>query len=140
VRSLYVGGVSEDDGLAASRWPLAFVAVELGTSRERIVGIHDILVIGRECGGVHPSRQLILDDETISRRHVEICLVPAEDRAFVFDTSTNGTRLNGHRIERASEVPIRPGDRLTARAGDCRAGTRRSTADPVAAPTTSRPT
>ena len=105
--------MSDDAEPGATRWPLAFVAVHPGTADERTVAIHDLLVVGRECGGVDASRRLILDDETISRRHVEIRLDPEGDRASVFDTSTNGTRLNGHRIERATDVTIKPGDRLT---------------------------
>lgn len=105
--------VVSSDAEERPRWPQAFVVVDPGGAGEREVGVHDLLVIGRECGGVDASQQLILDDQTISRRHVEIRLEPERDKAWVFDTSTNGTRLNGARIDHATPVPIRPGDRLT---------------------------
>lgn len=94
------------------RWPLAFVAVNPGTSDEREVPIRDVLVVGREAT-VDKSRQLLIEDPVVSRRHLEIRLDPDDDVAFVFDTSTNGTKLNGNRIERARDVRLRPGDRVT---------------------------
>jgi len=103
--------VVEED--APARWPQAFVAVDVGTPRERVVPVHDVLVIGRECAGVDGRRRLLVDDETVSRRHVELRLDLDNDCACLFDTSTNGTRLNGARIERATEVRIRPGDRVS---------------------------
>jgi class 3 adenylate cyclase len=106
-------GVSTRDEPIQPGAPLAFVAVNPGAPDERIMPIHDLLVIGRECAGVEKSHQLIIEDESVSRRHAEIRLDAAADRAYVFDTSTNGTRVNGGRVEHATEVALRPGDRLT---------------------------
>jgi class 3 adenylate cyclase len=94
------------------KWPLAFVALNPGTGEEREVPIRDVLVVGREAT-VDESRQLLIEDPVVSRRHLEIRLDPDEDLAYVFDTSTNGTKLNGHRIERARDVRLRPGDRIS---------------------------
>ncbi|SPM40535.1 Mycobacterium numidiamassiliense ORFan [Mycobacterium numidiamassiliense] len=57
-----------------------------------------------------------IDDPEILRTHLEIRLDAAGDHAFVIDTSSNGTLLNGVRIERAVGLPIRPGDQI--RIGD----------------------
>ena len=94
-------------------WPLAFLIVHPGTEQERSVSVHDVVVIGRECAGVEENRRLIIDEDEVSRRHVEVRLDAGTDRAVLFDTSTNGTRLNGARVERATEVALKPGDRLT---------------------------
>ena len=105
-----------DAGLA--RWPLAFVAVQPGGPDEQTAAIHDVLVLGRDCSGVDAARRLLIDDETVSRRHVEVRLDPGQDRAYLFDTSTNGTWLNGSRIPRAVPVPLAPGDRFTVGAAE----------------------
>ncbi len=78
--------------------------------------IFDQLYVGRECAGISEGRRLVIDDPEISRTHLEIRLDAARDQAFVIDTSTNGTSLNGARLERAVPVPIRPGDQM--RIGD----------------------
>ncbi|HSO97265.1 MAG TPA: adenylate/guanylate cyclase domain-containing protein [Acidimicrobiia bacterium] len=90
----------------------AVIVVEPGTVRERTVPVIDRLVVGRECAGIDDGHRLVLDDDTVSRQHLEIRLDEAEDRAVVLDMSTNGTRVNGVRIERAVPIPIRPGDGL----------------------------
>ena len=83
---------------------------------ERQVPIFDQLFVGRECAGISESRRLVIRDPEISRTHLEIRLDAASDQAFVIDTSTNGTLLNGMRLERAVPRPIRPGDEI--RIGD----------------------
>lgn len=95
-----------------SAGPAACVVVDPGTNVERTVAIRDRLYVGRECAGVSVDQRLLIDDELVSRNHLEIWLEPEQDRAFVMDLSTNGTRLNGTRIERAKPVSIQPGDRL----------------------------
>jgi adenylate cyclase len=90
----------------------AVIAVEPGTPQERSVPVAERLFVGRECAGIDDAHRLVLDDDTVSRQHLEIRLDLAEDRAVVLDMSTNGTRINGVRIERAVPIPIRPGDRL----------------------------
>ena len=54
--------------------------------------------------------RLLVDGPDVSRNHVEIRLEPDAGRAWVIDTSTNGTRLNGVRIERAVPIPLKSGD------------------------------
>jgi adenylate cyclase len=78
----------------------------------RIVPIFDQLFVGRVCPGVAEHRRLVIDDPGISRNHLEIRLDLMADQAFLIDTSTNGTLLNGARVERAVPVPIRPNDQI----------------------------
>ena len=70
------------------------------------------LFVGRECGGIAPSQRLIVHDQMVSRLHLEIRLAPEPGSAYVVDTSTNGTRLNGERIQSSVPVPLATGDRL----------------------------
>ena len=92
--------------------PAAVIVVEPGTPAERTVPVTDRLFVGRECVGIDDAHRLVVADDTVSRQHLEIRLDLGEDRAVVLDMSTNGTRVNGVRIERAVPIPIRPGDRL----------------------------
>jgi len=82
----------------------------------RKVPIFDQLFVGRECAGIAEQRRLVINDPGMSRNHLEIRLDASTDRAFLIDTSTHGTLLNGVRIERAVLVPIRPNDQI--RIGD----------------------
>jgi adenylate cyclase len=95
--------------------PPAYLVVNDGTA-ERRVPIFDQLFVGRECAGISDQRRLVLPDPEISRTHLEIRLDAAADQAFVIDTSSNGTSLNGMRLERAVLLPIRSGDEI--RIGD----------------------
>lgn len=63
---------------------------------------------GRYTIGRQEDCDLPIDSSTVSRKHA--VLVRRNDTWWVFDLgSTNGTRVNGRR---ASELPIRPGDRI----------------------------
>lgn len=95
--------------------PLGFLIVDEDGS-QRSVPIFDQMFVGRECAGINESRRLVIPDPEISRNHLEIRLDAMADQAFVIDTSTNGTLLNGMRLERAVPRPIRPGDEI--RIGD----------------------
>jgi adenylate cyclase len=79
---------------------------------ERSVPVYDRLVVGRECAGVDERQRLIIDDPSVSRIHLELRLDLDLDQAWLTDHSTNGTRLNGQRIERSVPVRIKPGDRV----------------------------
>ena len=60
------------------------------------------LFVGRECAGVDDAHRILLsDDLAVSRNHLEIRVDPEQSRAVVVDTSSNGVRVNGIRIERA---------------------------------------
>jgi adenylate cyclase len=113
--------------------PLAHLVVGEGGS-ERRVPIVDQLFVGRECAGISNSRRLVIDDPEISRTHLEVRLDADGDQAFVIDTSTNGTSLNGVRLERAVPLPVRTGDQI--RIGDVTLTFRsqRFTALPAAVP------
>lgn len=90
----------------------AVIVVDPGTAAERTVPVSERLFVGRECAGIDDGHRLVVSDDTVSRQHLEIRLDLEDDRAVVLDMSTNGTRVNGVRIERAVPIPIRPGDRL----------------------------
>jgi adenylate cyclase len=92
--------------------PLGYLVIADDGASERSVPIFDQLFVGRECAGISEARRLVLDDPEISRTHLEIRLDAANDQAFVIDTSSNGTLLNGARLERAVLLPIRPGDEI----------------------------
>ena len=67
------------------------------------------LVLGR-----HPACALVLDDETVSRRHAMLCRRDAG--WFLRDLeSSNGTWVNGRRVV---DAEVRPGDEV--RLGDAR--------------------
>lgn len=92
--------------------PLGYLVVADSGGRESRMPIFDQLLVGRECAGVSPQRRLVIDNPRISRNHLEIRLDADSDRAFVMDTSTNGARLNGLRLERAVPMPIKSGDKI----------------------------
>ncbi len=91
--------------------PPAYLIVNDGSSEHRLP-IIDQLFIGRECAGISEARRLVLPDPEISRTHLEIRLDLLGDQAFLIDTSSNGTSLNGVRLERAVLVPIKPDDEI----------------------------
>ena len=80
---------------------------------EKSVPIFDQLFVGRQCAGIDEQRRLVINDPNISRNHLEIRLDVATDRAYLIDTSTNGTLLNGMPLERAVQVTIKPDDRIS---------------------------
>jgi class 3 adenylate cyclase len=96
--------------------PLGYLLVADPGGRVKSVPIFDQLVVGRDCAGVSPRRKLVIANPEISRNHLTISLDASADRAFIIDTSTNGTLLNGMRLERAVPVPIKPNDEI--RIGD----------------------
>jgi adenylate cyclase len=80
---------------------------------EKTVPIFDQLFVGRQCAGIDEQRRLVIPDPNISRNHLEIRLDLTTDRAFLIDTSTNGTLLNGMPLERAMQVSLKPDDRIS---------------------------
>jgi class 3 adenylate cyclase len=75
--------------------------------------------------GVEEAQRLVLDDPRVSRDHLEIRLDPDHRRAWVVDTSTNGTRLGGVRIERGEPQRLQPGDVITVGGVELRFESRR---------------
>jgi len=75
--------------------------------------LFDRLFVGRECAGVdEPHRIVLQDDLAVSRNHLEIRVDPDLGQAVVIDTSSNGARVNGVRIERSVGVPLHDGDQI----------------------------
>jgi adenylate cyclase len=91
---------------------LAYLVAWPGESDEESIPIYDHLYVGRECAGVEDERRFLIDDEGVSRNHMELRLDAEQDQAWLVDRSTNGTRLNGTRVERSVPVQIMPGDRV----------------------------
>jgi adenylate cyclase len=90
----------------------ATLVVAPDTPDERSTPLYDWLIVGRECAGIDDRHRLLVDDLTISRKHLELRLDLDLDQAWLTDHSTNGTRLNGKRIERSVPIRIKPGDRM----------------------------
>jgi len=91
-------------------------AVVRDVEGERTVVIRGRLVIGRECADVPADQRVVIDDPAVSRQHVEIRVDRATGHAYALDTSTNGTRLNGVRMERATPITLASGDTITVAA------------------------
>lgn len=75
----------------------------------RVVPIIGSLVAGRTCAGASASPHLLLDDPAISRDHFEL-RVDELDGVVLLDRSTNGTRVNGRRVQRDEPLPLTDGD------------------------------
>ena len=93
--------------------PYATLVADPDSSDAREIAIYDRLFVGREVSGVDDHHRLVVEDPMVSRNHLEIRVEPEHAIAYVVDTSTNGTRLNGVRIERGVPTMLRPGDRIT---------------------------
>jgi class 3 adenylate cyclase len=106
---------------------------------ERSVPVIDWLAVGRECSGIDERHRLLITDPAVSRTHLEVRLDFALDQAWLTDLSTNGTRLNGHRIQRGVPVRLRPGDRLRVGAVELQFRSRRFTAPDASGLTGSGP-
>lgn len=87
------------------------LVVNPGEPNESTIAIDGRLFIGRECAGIDAAHRLLIDDPMVSRNHLEI-RVDGGGGATVIDVSTNGTRHNGRRLQRAVAVELAPGDRL----------------------------
>ena len=93
--------------------PFGYVVVDPGSPGEATLPLHDRIFVGRECAGVDDSHRILLgDDLAVSRNHLEIRVDPELAKAVVVDTSSNGVRVNGIRIERAVGVPLNVGDQI----------------------------
>jgi class 3 adenylate cyclase len=83
----------------------AWVVVSPGTDAERAVPVDGRLFVGREWSGADPRRRLLVDDPLVSRDHLEVRLEePAS--AVLVDRGTNGTRINGQRVEPGAPVQL----------------------------------
>ncbi len=74
------------------------------------------LVIGRKGGDFSPDVDLskFTNSLTVSRKHAAITIDPATDSIFIEDLgSTNGTFLNGMRLEPNKKYKVEPGDVLS---------------------------
>jgi adenylate cyclase len=102
----------DDTGPDQSASAPATLVIAPDSDDEQAIPVHDWLVLGRECAGVDDQHRLLIEDPSVSRTHLELRLDLDLDQAWLTDHSTNGTRLNGRRLERSIPVWIRPGDRI----------------------------
>ena len=100
--------------MSEDRQAPAVLVVSPDDADQQLVPVYDRMVIGRVCAGVDEGQRLLIDDRTISRLHLEVWLDLERDEAWLTDHSTNGTRLNGRRIERLVPVQVSSGDRMLA--------------------------
>jgi adenylate cyclase len=87
------------------------IIISPGTSEERAVPIEGRLFVGRECAGIDPKQRLILEYPSISRDHLELRSDPHGGTRLI-DHSTNGTWVNGRRVERDEPLLLSDGDRI----------------------------
>jgi len=106
-----LGDVGHPLGDAAAGIPAVLVLAP-DRDEERSTPVYDWLVVGRECAGIDERHRLIVEDPAVSRTHLEVRLDFDLDQAWLTDHSTNGTRLNGKRLERSIPIRIKPGDRV----------------------------
>lgn len=89
---------------------LAYLVSSTNDGEKASIPIIGHLFVGRECSGVSPDHCHIIEGDAVSRTHMELHLDVDQDQAWLVDRSTNGTRLNGTRVERSVPVRIMPGD------------------------------
>ena len=82
-----------------------------GTAAEHAIPVPGRLFVGRECAGIEPRQRLILDEPSISRDHFEL-RSDSRGTTRLIDHSTNGTWVNGRRVERGEPVRLADGDRI----------------------------
>jgi len=122
----------EDDIEDAGSIP-ALLVIAPDLAEEQSTPVYDWVAVGRECAGVEERHRLLIEDPAISRTHLEVRLDFEGDQAWLTDHSTNGTRLNGKRIERSIPVTIKPGDRIRLGQAELQFRSRRFSATPAAA-------
>jgi len=105
--------VSEHPPPPGEQVPFGFVTIDPESPGKTVKPLIERLFVGRECMGVDEVHKILLQgDPSISRNHLEIRIDPESSRAVVVDTSSNGVRINGVRIERAAPVPLADGDEI----------------------------
>jgi class 3 adenylate cyclase len=88
-----------------------WLIISPGTDAERAVPVPERLFVGRECAGIDASRRLIIDRPKVSRDHFELRADPLVGTTLI-DLSTNGTWVNGRRVERGEPLALSDGDRI----------------------------
>ncbi len=105
--------MAEESSSGVAAPAFAHVVVDPGTPVESTLALTDRLFVGRECAGVDESHRIVLsEDLAISRNHLELRVDPERSAVVVVDTSSNGSRVNGIRIERSVAVPLSDGDSI----------------------------
>ncbi len=84
-----------------------------GTDREVKCAIGDGLAVGRGA-----EEGILLDGSDLSREHFR--LTTDGTKFFVTDLSSNGTSLNGERLQRATRTEVRPEDSIEVPGSVCK--------------------
>jgi adenylate cyclase len=107
------GAGGQEETTAAHDEPIAYVIVDPGGPQEERRPLIDRMFVGRECAGVDDFHRILLpDDLAVSRNHLELRVDTDSGQVVVVDTSSNGSRINGVRIERSVPIPLSDGDQL----------------------------
>jgi hypothetical protein len=88
----------------------AWIVVKPRSGSEWVIELDDLLLVGRDCARVDPTRRLMLDDPTVSREHLE--LRRKGDGVVAVDLSSNGTSVNGRELKRGEPTPVGDGDMI----------------------------
>jgi DNA-binding SARP family transcriptional activator len=104
------------DGLATGASE-AWIVVNPHTGSEWVIELDDLLLVGRDCARVDPTRRVVLDDPTVSREHLELRR-SEEGIITLVDLSTNGTTVNGRHIDPGEPTAVSDGDSIDL--GDAR--------------------
>lgn len=97
----------------SSSQPFGYLVLDPDGPEATTVPLVDRIFVGRECAGVDDAHRILVgEDLGVSRNHLEVRVDLDAAQALVVDTSSNGTRVNGIRIERAVGVPLNNGDRI----------------------------
>lgn len=89
----------------------ATLVIAPDSPRERSAPIYDWLMVGRECAGIDERHRLLVDDLTVSRKHLELRL----DQLRLLDVTRPGRCFPGPRLCLAPPPPTCPRSSWTPR-------------------------
>jgi predicted component of type VI protein secretion system len=94
--------------MTATDWVVVTEVTENGQT-DRVVPIVDRLTVGRKQGSIDTPQLVLLEDPMVSRAHLEL-RAEAAGGVVLVDQSTNGTRVNGTKVEPGEPAALRDGD------------------------------
>ncbi len=87
------------------------LGIRFGVSYREVRFGQPVITIGRAIPGQESPTVDLSQDDSVSRHHAEIRWTP-QGYVVVDVGSTNGTWVNGERVEPQQPVPLRDGDRI----------------------------
>jgi adenylate cyclase len=94
--------------MTATDWVVVTEVTENGQT-DRVVAIVDRLTVGRKQGSIDTPQLVLLEDPMVSRAHLEL-RAEAVGGVVLVDQSTNGTRVNGTKVEPGEPLALSDGD------------------------------